>query len=138
MRKPVLFSVLTGALLLPGSNVPGYYGGGYGDSPGTTPTATTVKGTLTGVVGPGFTITLKKKSGKLVQKLAPGTWRIVVDDKSSVHNFHLTGQGVAKTTTVAQVKKVTWTVTFVAGKTYTYKCDPHQGTMIGTFKIKSA
>jgi hypothetical protein len=98
--------------------------------------AVTIKGTLNATVGPGFTITLKRSTGVVVTSLKAGTWKFVVDDKSSVHNFHLTGPGsVNKTTTVKQITKVTWTVTVKPG-TYTYKCDPHatQG-MKKTFKV---
>ena len=43
---------------------------------------------LLGTVGPGFTITLTKKPTKA------GKYTLVVSDKSSIHNFHLTGPGV--------------------------------------------
>src|SRR5262245_40720465 len=41
---------------------------------------------LRGTVGPGFTITLTK-AGKRVTRLAPGMYRIVVSDRSTIHNF---------------------------------------------------
>ena len=47
---------------------------------------------LTGTVGPGFTITLKKGTTK-VKTLKPGTYKITVNDKSNIHDFHLTGPG---------------------------------------------
>ena len=47
---------------------------------------------LTGTVGPGFTITLKK-AGKKVTTLTAGTYSITVVDKSNIHNFHLRGPG---------------------------------------------
>ena len=47
---------------------------------------------LTGTVGPGFTITLKKL-GKKVITLKAGTYSITVSDKSNIHNFHLRGPG---------------------------------------------
>ena len=134
-RVPLLTSALIVALVF-GTDVMGYLGGGDYDGPmGGTTTATTIKGTLYATVGPGFVITLKKKSGVVVTSVKTGTWKIVVDDKSSVHNFHLTGPGtVNKTTTVSQIIKKTWTVTLKAG-TYTYKCDPHATTMKKTFKV---
>ena len=55
--------------------------------------------TLTGTVGPGFTITLKQ-AGKKVTKLKAGTYVFKIADKSTIHNFHLTGPGVNKKTTV--------------------------------------
>ena len=54
---------------------------------------------LVGTVGPGFTITLEK-SGSKVTKLKAGKYTIVVRDLSSSHNFHLSGPGVNKKTSV--------------------------------------
>ena len=46
--------------------------------------------TLKGVVGPGFTISLKK-AGKSVKgkTLKAGTYKFVISDKSDFHNFTL-------------------------------------------------
>jgi plastocyanin len=88
---------------------------------------------LTGIDGPGFTITLKKGSAK-VKKLTAGKYTIVVQDKSSAHNFHLKGPGVNKTTSVSKVGNTTWTVTLKKGK-YTYVCDPHAAIMKGSFTV---
>lgn len=89
---------------------------------------------LTGVVGPGFTITLKS-GPKAVKTLKAGTYTILVQDKSSIHNFHLKGPGVNKLTTVAFTGTQTWTVKLKKG-TYTYQCDPHAAVgMKGTFKV---
>lgn len=88
---------------------------------------------LTGTVGPGFTITLKKGSSK-VTKLKPGKYTIVVKDLSNLHNFHLTGPGVNKSTGVASLGTKTWTVTLKKG-TYKYVCDPHKAVMKGSFKV---
>src|SRR5947207_6693156 len=44
--------------------------------------------TLKGVVGPGYSISLKL-GGKKVKTLRAGTYKIVVSDKSSLHNFTL-------------------------------------------------
>jgi plastocyanin len=84
---------------------------------------------LKGTVGPGFTITFSAKTVK------PGTYKIVVADKSSIHNFHLIGPGVNKATSVAGTGTATWTVTLKKG-TYTYVCDPHATSMKGTFTVK--
>ena len=89
---------------------------------------------LTGVVGPGFTITLKNGT-KPVKTLKAGTYTIVVSDRASIHNFHLTGPGVNKSTTVPFTGTQTWTVKLKAGK-YTYQCDPHASAgMKGTFTV---
>ena len=97
------------------------------------PTVSAAGGTLQGTVGPGFSITLKQ-GGKKVSSLKAGTYRIVVDDKSNIHDFHLTGPGVNKTTTVGGTGTKTWTVTLKKGK-YTYVCDPHAAVMKGSFTV---
>jgi plastocyanin len=90
--------------------------------------------TLHGRVGPGFTISLTTESGARVTKLDPGTYDIEVQDLSDEHNFHLMGPGVDKATEIGTSGTVTWTVTLRDG-TYTYQCDPHQGTMNGSFTV---
>jgi hypothetical protein len=52
--------------------------------------AATTAGQLVGTTGPGFTITLKM-NGKSVKTLTHGTYKLVVHDKSSLHNFHNLG-----------------------------------------------
>ncbi len=84
---------------------------------------------LTGVVGPGFTITLKART-KAVKTLVPSKYTFVINDRSKIHNFHLTGPGVNKRTTVAFTGITRWTVRLRAG-TYTYLCDPHAIAMMG-------
>src|SRR5437016_13820449 len=64
---------------------------------------------LTGTVGPGFTITLTQ-GGKKVSKLKAGTYTIKIADKSNIHNFHLTGPGVNKRTTIVATGATTWTI----------------------------
>jgi plastocyanin len=93
------------------------------------PASTTV-GTLTATDGPGFTITMSKKS------IRHGAYTITVRDRSSIHNFHLIGPGVDQAvTSVPFDGEKTVTVTLTKG-TYTYQCDPHasQG-MKGTFEV---
>ena len=90
---------------------------------------------LVGVSGPGFTITVKTAAGKAVTKLKAGKYTIKVEDKSSIHNFHLFGPGVNKKTSVSGTGTQTWTVTLKPGK-YTYQCDIHFATgMKGSFKV---
>jgi hypothetical protein len=88
---------------------------------------------LVGTAGPGFTITLKK-SGTKVTKLKAGKYAITISDRSSSHNFHLTGPGVNKKTSVGGTGKTTWTVMLQKGKTYRFMCDAHASTMKGSFK----
>ena len=98
------------------------------------PSAAMAPATLNGTVGPGFTITLTKGGAK-VTSLTAGKYTIVVNDKSAIHNFHLTGPGVNKTTGVGAIGKSTWTVTLKKG-TYKYVCDPHAPVMKGSFTVK--
>ena len=88
---------------------------------------------LTGTVGPGFTISLTK-GGKKVTTLKAGKYTFAVSDKSSIHNFHLTGPGVDKSTSVGKTGNSTWTVALKKG-TYKFQCDPHASSMKGSFKV---
>ena len=63
-----------------------------------------------------------------------GRYRIVVRDRSHLHNFHLTGPGVNKKTAVAGHGTRTWTLTLRKG-TYRYVCDPHKARMKGSFRV---
>jgi plastocyanin len=87
-----------------------------------------------GTVGPGFTISLKQ-GGKKVTQLAPGRVSITVTDRSSGHNFHLTGPGVNKATSVARTGTVTWNLTLKKG-VYRFVCDPHRSSMKGSFTVR--
>jgi plastocyanin len=91
--------------------------------------------TLTATVGPGFTISLRTASGRRVTSLKAKRYRIVVRDRSTFHNFHLTGAGVNKRTAVGFRGTRTWTVTFRKGKRYRYVCDPHRAQMKGSFRV---
>ncbi len=83
--------------------------------------------TFKGTVGPGFTITMASKPSKA------GKIKLVIADKSNIHNFRLTGPGVNVATSVSAVGTKTFTVTLKKG-TYRFVCDPHV-TMKGSFKI---
>jgi len=89
--------------------------------------------TLTGTVGPGFTITLKQGSKK-VTKLKAGTYIFKIADKASDHNFHLSGPGVNKSTSVGAKTNATWTIKLKKG-TYKFVCDPHASFMKGSFTV---
>ena len=84
--------------------------------------------TFKGTVGPGFTISMAKKPSKA------GKIKLVVADKSSIHNFHLTGPGVNVKTAVGFTGTKTFTITLKKG-TYTFVCDPHSSSMRGKFRI---
>jgi plastocyanin len=98
------------------------------------PSALAATPTLNGVVGPGFTITLKKGTTK-VSKLKAGTYLFKISDKSGIHNFHLIGPGgINKKTSVGGQGTSTWKLTLKKG-TYKYVCDPHASFMKGTFTV---
>jgi len=88
---------------------------------------------LTGVVGPGFDITLKK-SGKTVKALKAGAYSLSVTDRSSIHNFRLSGPGVKFDSGIGRRSTRTVTVTLKKG-TYKFLCDPHTLVMSGSFKV---
>ena len=84
--------------------------------------------TLIGTDGPGFTITMSKKTVKA------GTYTIVIYDRSNIHNFHLIGPGVNKLTSTPWVGTKTWTVKLRKGA-YKFVCDPHAATMKGVVRV---
>jgi plastocyanin len=90
---------------------------------------------LTGTDGPGFTITLKQHS-KTVKTLAPGVYVFVIHDQSAIHNFHLTGPGVNRKTSVAGTGNSSWRLTLRRG-TYRFVCDPHATIMKGKFVVQA-
>jgi plastocyanin len=90
--------------------------------------AASTVGRLTATDGPGFTITMSAKSVKA------GAYIITVKDRSAIHNFHLTGPGLNKLTSVSAVKTYTWKVTLKKG-TYRFMCDPHKTIMKGILKV---
>ena len=75
-----------------------------------------------------------KQGTAKVTKLKAGTYTITVLDRAADHNFHLTGPGVNKSTSVSAKGTTTWKVTLKKGK-YTYVCDPHASFMKGTFTV---
>jgi len=99
-----------------------------------------VDGNLEAIVGTndGFDITLNDANGNKVTRLAPGTYTIVVHDRSALHNFHLasnTDPTVDFRTGLEFVGDQTFTVTFKPGLRYAYACEPHFQIMNGEFRI---
>jgi plastocyanin len=89
---------------------------------------------LVGEVGPGYSIEVKL-NGKDLKTIKAGTYKIKIEDKGSIHDFHLLGKGVNKSTGIGFTGDKTWTITLKRG-TYTYQCDPHASRgMKGTFKV---
>ena len=115
-------------------------GGDDEDAAGTTETETTtattpaVGSTLSASVGPGFEISLTSADGADVETLAAGTYTVEVDDQSDIHNFHLSGGSVDESTDVSGTGTETWELTLDEGA-YSFVCDPHAGSMSGTFEV---
>ena len=108
-------------------------GGGPPAQPPPPPPSTQIP-TLTATVGPGATISLRTSRGARVNRLRAGRYRIVVRDRSRMHNFHLVGLGVNKRTTVRFRGTTTWTVIFRKNRVYRFRCDPHPARMRGSFR----
>lgn len=91
---------------------------------------------LVGVVGQNdsFDIALTDPSGRAISNLKAGTYSLTIKDESTLHNFHLTGDGVDKTTSIGSTSTSTFSVTFKPG-TYTFVCDPHSSQMHGKFIV---
>ena len=71
--------------------------------------ATPAAVTLVATVGPGFNISLTV-GGKKLTRIKAGTYTIKVADKSDQHDFHLTGPGVDKITSISGKPNLTWRV----------------------------
>jgi plastocyanin len=107
----ILIAAAVGAAVLSGAAAPAATGG-----------------TLTGSVGPGFTITMSARSVKA------GVYTVTVRDRSQIHDFHLVGPGVNRKTSVAAAKTSTWKITLKRG-TYRFTCDVHASIMHGVLRV---
>jgi plastocyanin len=91
--------------------------------------------TVNGTVGPGFTITLTKQ-GKNVTKLKAGVaYRFVISDRSSIHDFHLSGPGINRVLTGVGFTGTKSFVLRLRKGTYRFVCDPHSDVMHGRFAV---
>ena len=92
---------------------------------------------LLGVVGKNgaFKISLTAK-GKVVKTLKAGTYTVVVQDDSSIHNYELDGPHGKSWTFTSVGFKGTKTITlkFVKGKYKAY-CSPHESFMFQHFTV---
>jgi plastocyanin len=91
--------------------------------------------TVNGTVGPGFTIGLTMQ-GKKVTKLKAGTaYRLVISDRSSIHNFHLSGPGFNRVLTDVEFTGTKSVLLKLKTGSYRFVCDPHSGSMRGGFLV---
>jgi plastocyanin len=91
--------------------------------------------TVNGTVGPGFTIGLTMQ-GKKVTRLKAGTaYRFVISDRSSIHDFHLSGPGFNRVLTGVGFTGTKSFVLRLRRGTYHFQCDPHSDFMHGRFTV---
>jgi hypothetical protein len=86
----------------------------------------------------GFDIGLADANGAPVVRIPPGTYTIVVRDRSTLHNFHLASnedRSVDFRTELDFVGEMSFTVTFKDRVRYAYACEPHWQTMNGAFFV---
>ena len=91
--------------------------------------------TVNGTVGPGFTIELTMGGKKVTRLKAGKAYRFVISDRSSIHDFHISGPGLDKVLTGVRFTG-TRTFTFRLKKgSYRFVCDPHSSFMHGGFTV---
>jgi len=91
--------------------------------------------TVQGTVGPGFTINLTL-AGKKVTVLKRGMrYRFAINDRSSEHDFHLSGPGVNRVLTGVDFMGTKSVVLTLKKGTYRFFCDPHASLMHGSFRV---
>jgi plastocyanin len=96
--------------------------------------ATAAPKTVVGTVGPGYTITLKLNGAKVTKLKAGVQYRFVISDRSSIHDFHLTGPGTNRVVTSVDFTGTKSFVLRLKKGTYNFVCDPHASFMHGSFK----
>jgi hypothetical protein len=94
-----------------------------------------VSQTLHGNVNADYSITLLFDDGSSATSAPAGSYRLVVNDQTSEHNFHLSGPGVDVDTGIDQVGTQSFTINLQNNSQYTFVCDAHPDTMRGTINI---
>ena len=98
-------------------------------------TASAAPKTIMASVGPGFTIGMKLDGRKVTTLKAGVRYRLVVNDRSSAHDFHLSGPGLNKVITGVGFTGTKSVLLTLRKGTYTFVCDPHSSTMNGSFEV---
>jgi hypothetical protein len=86
-------------------------------------------GTLRGEVNDAWELTISDR------RVKSGRYKIVVSDTTTMHNWHITGRGVDKETSVRGTGTWTWKVRLRDGK-YRVVCDPHKRSMSFTIRVR--
>ena len=81
-----------------------------------------------------FKIEMKNAAGRKLTTIKAGTYRIKIEDKATIHNFRLKGPGVNRATSIPRRAETIWTVRLKQGR-YVFVCDPHAGSMRGSFRV---
>lgn len=90
---------------------------------------------VNGTVGPGFTIVLTRAGHRVTKLKAHTSYRFIIRDRATIHDFHLRGPGINRVlTSVAFQGTKSYTLTLKKG-TYRFFCDPHAGFMHGSFRV---
>jgi plastocyanin len=99
------------------------------------PTSAAPMQSVTGTVGPGFTIVLAKGGQKVTKLKARTPYRFVIRDRAAIHDFRLRGPGIDRVlTSVSFQGTKSYTLRLKKG-TYRFFCDPHAGFMHGSFRV---
>jgi plastocyanin len=91
--------------------------------------------TVNGTVGPGFTIGLTMQGKKVTQLKAGTAYRFVISDRSSIHDFHLSGPGFNRVLTGVEYTGTKSFVLKLRKGAYHFQCDPHSSFMHGRFAV---
>ncbi|MBA3720386.1 MAG: hypothetical protein H0W95_08915 [Nocardioidaceae bacterium] len=83
---------------------------------------------IRGNVGPGFSISVRPR------EVAPGSYRFVIQDQSTMHNWHIRGNGVDRKTGVAFTGTKRFTLDLTEGR-YRIQCDMHPTTMVTRLRV---
>ncbi len=83
---------------------------------------------IRGSVGPGFDISVRPR------EVAPGSYRFVIQDQSTMHNWHIRGNGVDRKTGVAFTGTKRFTLDLTEGR-YRIQCDMHPTTMVTRLRV---
>ena len=90
---------------------------------------------VTGTVGPGFTIVVTVGGHKVTKLKAHTPYRFVIKDQATIHDFHLRGPGIDRVLTSVSFQGTrSFTLTLKKG-TYRFFCDPHASFMHGSFHV---